>query len=586
MKAHLQALLRDSLTAAFGEAAGTPSINIDAAKDAKHGDFATNLALAIAKPLGKPPRAVAEALVQHLPKSPNVSKVEIAGPGFINFFLARDAFQSIVRDILAAGESYGRVAPKPDQRVMVEFVSANPTGPLHVGHGRGAAYGDSLANILAATGWTVLREYYVNDAGRQVDVLALSVWTRYLQGFDDNVPTPARGYPGDYVKRTAGKLRDAFGEKLRRPAEQVLRKLPSETLEAPVSDEQVKEAAEKYMDALVARGKELLGDAWDPLVRFAIADQLAGIRQTLDGLGVHFDRWYSERELVESGAADKARAQLRTSGHTYEKDGALWFRTSERGDDKDRVLVRANGTATYFGNDLAYHVDKMQRGGKLINVWGADHHGLLVRMRAAMELLTGRTDVLHVTIFQFVTLSSGRMGKRSGNFVTLQDLIDEAGKDATRFFYLMRSHDQHLEFDVDLARERSTENPVFYVQYAHARIKSVFAQLAERGGTWDRAAGEKALQRLDNEHEKALLAALARYPEVLRNAAANHAPHTLAFYLKNELADALHSYYNAHRFLLEDDAELQAARLALIEATRIVLVNGLGILGVTAPDQM
>jgi arginyl-tRNA synthetase len=313
MKAHLQALLRDSLTAAFGEAAGTPSINIDAAKDAKHGDFATNLALAIAKPLGKPPRAVAEALVQHLPKSPNVSKVEIAGPGFINFFLARDAFQSIVRDILAAGESYGRVAPKPDQRVMVEFVSANPTGPLHVGHGRGAAYGDSLANILAATGWTVLREYYVNDAGRQVDVLALSVWTRYLQGFDDNVPTPARGYPGDYVKRTAGKLRDAFGEKLRRPAERVLRKLPSETLEAPVSDEQVKEAAEKYMDALVARGKELLGDAWDPLVRFAIADQLAGIRQTLDGLGVHFDRWYSERELVESGAADKARAQLRTT---------------------------------------------------------------------------------------------------------------------------------------------------------------------------------------------------------------------------------------------------------------------------------
>ncbi len=589
MKPHLQDLVRQAVVAAFGEGVAPATINIDATKDAKHGDFATNVALALAKSLGKPPRAVAEALVAHLPVSPQVTKVEIAGPGFINFFLGRDAFQSVVRDVLAAGTNFGRVAPQADKRVMVEFVSANPTGPLHVGHGRGAAYGDSLANILAATGWNVLREYYVNDAGRQVDVLAVSAWLRYLELLGETVKIPARGYPGNYLRATADKLAAEHGRRFFQPATGIFSGLPEEPVAAEgASDEEkdrVKAGQEAYLEALIARVRQLLGADYATVQRLAVADQLAGIRATLDGFGVRFDRWYSERELVESGAADKARGELRASGHTYEKDGALWFRTSERGDDKDRVLVRANGTATYFGNDLAYHVDKMQRGGQLINVWGADHHGLLARIRAAMELLTGRTDVLHVTIFQFVTLSSGRMGKRSGNFVTLQDLISEAGTDATRFFYLMRSHDQHLEFDIDLARERSTENPVFYVQYAHARICSVFAQLAERGGTWQQEAGLAALPRLDNEHEKALLAALARYPEVLRAAAANHAPHTLAFYLKNELADALHSYYNAHRFLL-DDAELQAARLALIAATRVVLANGLGILGVSAPQQM
>ncbi len=590
MKAHLQTLLRDAAVAAFGEDAAPATILIDATKDAKHGDFASNLALTMAKPLGKPPRAVADALVKSLPASKQVSKVEIAGPGFINFFLAKDAFQSVVADVLAAGEKYGTIAPKPDQRVMVEFVSANPTGPMHVGHGRNAAYGDTLANLLAATGWTVWREYYINDAGRQVDVLAVSVWLRYLERLGEAVKLPARGYPGNYLLATAEKLEAQHGRKFLYAAAQIFNGLLAEPASienaTDAQKDEIKAGQEAHLDALIARVRNILGPDYDTVLRFAVADQLAAIRNTLDGFGVRFDNWYSERDLVESGAAEKARQQLRTSGHTYEKDGALWFRTTERGDDKDRVLVRANGTPTYFGNDLAYHVDKMNRGWpRLIDVWGADHHGLLVRMGAAIESLTGRKDALHVTLIQFVTLSSGRMGKRSGNFVTLLDLITEAGRDATRFFYLMRSHDQHLEFDVDLARERSTENPVFYVQYAHARIKSVFAQLAERGGTWDAAAATKSLHRLDNDHEKALLAAIARYPEVLRNSATNYAPHTLAFYLKNELADTLHSYYNAHKFL-GDDAELQSARLALIEATRIVLANGLGILGVSAPNEM
>ena len=592
MKAHLQDLLRASLDKTLAEcgAQASPNIVIDATKDAKNGDFATNLAMAIAKPLGKPPRAVAELLIKNLPASPRVSKVEIAGPGFMNFFLAKSAFQSVVADVLAQGDRFGRDDSGSKGKVMVEFVSANPTGPMHVGHGRGAAYGDTLSNLLAATGWTVWREYYINDAGRQVDILAVSVWLRYLELCGETLPFPERGYRADYVKPCAQKLKDAKGARLIRNAAQVMTDLPVEPKIAADADDKTKDALklqqETYADALIARAQALLGAEYVAMRDFAVADQLGIIRETLKDFGVRFDQWYSERELVESGAAERARAQLKASGHTYEQDGALWFRTTERGDDKDRVLVRANGTPTYFGNDLAYHVDKLARGwSQLIDVWGADHHGLLVRMRAAIESLTGRTDALKVPLIQFVTLSSGKMGKRSGNFVTLKDLIDEAGKDATRFFYLMRSHDQQLEFDVDLARSQSTDNPVYYVQYAHARICSVFRQLEEKGGRYDRAAGLAALERLDNEHEKRLLTALARYPEALRNAAANHGPHLLVHYLKDELADALHSYYNAHKFI-GDDAGLQAARLALIEAARVVLRSALAILGVDAPEKM
>ncbi len=592
MKEHLQELLATALKRTLAEmgAEAAPTIQLDATKDAKFGDFQTNLALQIAKPLGKPPRAVAEMLVRHLPSSSRVSKVEIAGPGFINFFLASAAFQAVVAEVLAQGATYGRDDSGQKGRIMVEFVSANPTGPMHVGHGRGAAYGDSMSKLLAATGWTVWREYYINDAGRQVDVLAASVWLRYLEICGEAVQMPQRGYPGDYVKASAQRLFDVHGRKLHTPISQVVDALPREQVAHPHASEAqlaaVKASQEAYLDALINRCKNLLGENYDTLQRAALGDQLATIRATLASFNVHFDQWSSERALVESGFVAKALARLKDKGLTYEKDGALWMKTESFGDEKDRVLVKADGAATYYCNDLAYHIDKMDRGWPLLmDVWGADHHGYIARVRAAIEALTGSKDALNVQLIQFVTLSSGRMGKRSGNFVTLQDLIDEAGTDATRFFYLTRSHDQHLEFDIDLARSQSNDNPVYYVQYAHARICSVFQQLADKNGRWDADTAKLTLHRLTNEHEKALLTLLGRYPETLERAAAAYTPHTLVFFLK-DVAEALHSYYNVHRFLVEDDPELQAARLALIKATGQVIRNGLDILGVSAPEKM
>ncbi|MFT4045718.1 MAG: arginine--tRNA ligase [Solimonas sp.] len=595
MKTQLQELLARALDQVLSgldaaRPAGDFSINLDATKDARFGDFQTNLALQLAKPLGKPPRAVAEALVRALPASDSVARIEIAGPGFINFFLNRAAFQNVVADVLAQGANYGRDASGTRGRIMVEFVSANPTGPMHVGHGRGAAYGDSVAKLLAATGWTVWREYYINDAGRQVDVLAVSVWLRYLQACGETIDVPRRGYPGDYIKKTAAAVLDAHGRAFVRTANEVLAGLPTDTAAPDGAGDAEKEAAktqqERYLDALIERAKTLLGDGYRAIQDAALADQLGAIRKTLADFNVAFDQWSSEKALVDSGFVQKALKRLADKGLTYEKDGALWMRTEAFGDEKDRVLVKADGAATYFCNDLAYHVDKLDRGWTtLMDVWGADHHGYIARVRAAIEALTSRHDALNVQLIQFVTLSSGRMGKRSGNFVTLQDLIDEAGTDATRFFYLTRSHDQHLEFDIDLARSQSNDNPVYYVQYAHARICRVFEQLAEKGDTWKAENATAALHRLDNEHEKALLTLLGRYPETLRKAAAAYTPHTVVFYLK-DLAEALHGYYNAHRFLVDGDAELQDARLALIAATRQVLKNGLTILGVSAPEKM
>jgi len=592
MKTHLQELLRTALDALLAEAGvqAAPAIQLDATKDAKFGDFQTNLALQLAKPLGLAPRAVAEKLAQALPASPQVARVEIAGPGFINFFLNKSAFQAVVAEVLKQKEGYGRDDSGTKGRIMVEFVSANPTGPMHVGHGRGAAYGDSICNLLTATGWTVWREYYINDAGRQVDILAISVWLRYLELCGETLPFPKRGYPADYIRASAGRVREALGDTLRHEAAVVLGGLPAEPVVPEGADDKQKDAIklqqEAYADALIARARLLLGDGYVQLQRIALDDQLAVIRATLESFNVRFDQWSSEAALVQSGFVTRALERLAAQGLTYERDGALWMKTEAYGDEKDRVLVKADGAATYFCNDLAYHVDKLDRGwNPLMDVWGADHHGYIARVRAAIEALTGKKDALNVQLIQFVTLSSGRMGKRSGNFVTLQDLIDEAGTDATRFFYLMRGHEQHLEFDIDLARSQTTDNPVYYVQYAHARICRVFDQLRDKGGAFDEAAGIAALQRLDNEHEKALLTLLNRYPEALRKAATDYAPHAVVFYLK-DLAEALHSYYNLHRFLVDDDAELQNARLALVRATGQVLRNALAILGVSAPEKM
>lgn len=593
MKSQLLALLDQalvSLSSALGRDVALPaSLQIDATKDSRHGDFATNLALVVAKPLGQAPRAIAEQLLKHLPASNLVAKVEIAGPGFINFFLAPAAFQSVVGDVLRAGPDYGCDRSKARGKILAEYVSANPTGPMHVGHGRGAAYGDSLANILAATGWDVHREYYINDAGRQVDILTVSVWMRYLEASGVAVPFPKRGYPADYIRVTSARLVQERGAAFRQDAATVLAGLPPEPSIPDDADEktkaQLKTQQETYIDALIERARALLGDDYARITRAALDDQLASIRATLEAFGVRFDQWYSEKSLVESGFAKQAIERLRAGGHVYEQDGAIWLRTTSFGDEKDRVLFKADGAATYFANDLAYHIDKLDRGFPiLLDVWGADHHGYIARVRAAIEALTGRKDALRVQLMQFVTLSSGKMGKRSGNFVTLHDLVTEAGKDATRFFYLLRSHDQHLEFDIELARSQSNDNPVFYVQYAHARISSVFRQLAERGQSFDATSVESALHRLIEPQEKHLLTVLQKYPETLNAAATQYSPHLLAFYLR-DLADALHSYYNAHKFLGED-VELQTARLALIRATQQVLVNGLALLGVSAPETM
>jgi arginyl-tRNA synthetase len=593
MKAHLQDLLREALAALARDALAGVELPAEPAlertREAKNGDFASNVALQLAKPARRKPRELAELIIARLPASKHVARVEIAGPGFINFFLAAGASQAVIADILARGSAYGRSNGGQGRKLLVEFVSANPTGPMHVGHGRGAAYGDSVASLLAAAGYEVTREYYINDAGRQADILALSVWIRYLELCGEKLPFPRRGYPGDYIRATAQTLKTRHGEAFRHPAAAVVHGLvaepaiPEEATDA--HKEALKAQQEAHADALIARMKQLLGTGYRPVQDHALAEQLAAIRATLDAFGVRFDRWTSERALVESGKAAEAIERLRKSGHVYEKDGAQWLRSTDFGDEKDRVLFKADGSATYFCNDIAYHMDKLDRGfTHLLDVWGADHHGYIARVRAALEALTGRKDVLDVQLIQFVTLSSGRMGKRSGNFVTFNDLVSEAGRDATRFFYLLRGNDQHLEFDIELARSQTTENPVFYVQYAHARICSVERQMREKGFAYDATLALASLERLTEAHEQALVTRLARCPEVVQQAALQYAPHALVHYLR-DLADDFHSYYNAHQFLVEDGA-LRNARLALVWATRQVLRNVLALLGVSAPESM
>lgn len=590
MKPHLQDLLRAALAPVLaGTGVDLPdALTLEATRDTLHGDFACNVALALAKPLKLPPRAVAQAIVKNLPDSPLVSKVEIAGPGFINFFLSPHAFQAVVPDILERGAAFG-VQPKTRGTVMVEFVSANPTGPMHVGHGRGAAYGDSLSNILEAAGYEVHREYYINDAGRQADLLAISVWLRYLELHGETAPLPARAYAGDYVRDTAQRLDGKFGQSMVRPASEVMAGLAPEPHAGEGDDEaaaaRTKGAQESHADALIVRARQLLGADYAELLAFSLDQQLQKIRATLDVFGVRFDQWTSERELVKRGTVKHALDRLAAAGRIYEKDGAQWLRTEDAGDEKDRVLIKADGSATYFANDLAYHVDKLERGYEtLLDVWGADHHGYIARVRAAIEALTGRKDALKVQLMQFVTLSSGRMGKRSGNFVTLDDLLREAGRDETRFFYLLRSHDQHLEFDIELATSKTNDNPVYYVQYACTRVASVFRQAAERGLVWSAADAATSLHRLVEPQEKTLLTQLNRYPELLLAAAEQSAPHMVTFYLR-DLADAFHAWYNAQQFLV-DDTELRNARLSMVAATGQVLKNGLALLGVSAPDRM
>jgi arginyl-tRNA synthetase len=585
LKYLIEKLVQDALAALPEElravAASQPAPTVERTRDATHGDFATNAAMQLAKAAKRKPRELAQAIVDALPKSDLVARVEIAGPGFINFHVAPSGYCRELERVLDEGASYGRSTLGGGRRVIVEYVSANPTGPLHVGHGRHAAFGATLANLLDAAGFAVHREYYINDAGRQMDILAVSVWLRYLECFGEQFPFPSNGYRGDYLHPIGDKLVERVGRSLVRPAADVFRDLPPD---APAGDK------DAYIDAVITRARELLGpEGFEQAFRVALDDILADIRQDLEEFGVCYDEWFSERSLTTSGAIDRALERLRTNNVVYEKDGAQWFRATDFGDEKDRVVVRENGLKTYFASDIAYHLHKRERGfEQLIDVLGADHHGYVARVRAGLVAMGEPGDSLEVRLVQFVTLYRGgekmQMSTRSGEFITLRELRREVGNDAARFFYVMRSNDQHLDFDMQLATSQSNENPVYYIQYAHARVCSVMRQAREKGLAYDAARGRAALSRLVEPHEQALLATLSRYPEVVEAAAVARAPHALVHYLR-ELANDFHTYYNAHQFLV-DDAGLRDARLFLIQGLRQVVRNGLGLLGVSAPEAM
>ena len=550
-------------------------IQVDRTRDPAHGDYASNIALVLAKAAGMKPRDLAQRVVEGLPDCTLVEKVDIAGPGFINFTVTRDAWLDLIGQVRSLGGRYGRSEAGAGARVMVEFVSANPTGPLHVGHGRGAAYGDSLARVLRAAGYDARSEYYINDAGRQMDILALSVWLRYLELQGGETRFPAGGYRGDYVRDIARSLAGENGDGLVRPAASLFDDLPEE--------------ADPAMDTLVARCRSLLGDAgFGTVFDHACGVMVADIREDLAEFGVTFDCWFSERSLVTGGAMEKAIRVLEANGHVYEKDGAKWFRATDFGDEKDRVVVRANGAHTYFATDIAYHFDKGERGfDRILDIFGADHHGYVDRIRASFEALGHPRENLDILLVQFAVLYRGgekvSMSTREGEFVTLRELRGEVGNDAARFFYALRRPEQHMDFDLDLAKSQSADNPVYYIQYAHARICSVFRQLRERGmETLETATPDYGL--LGESRELELLRTLSRYPEVVASAAASLEPHQVAYYLR-DLATDFHTYYNAHPFLASEN-DLRLARLGLIDATRQVIANGLDLLGVSAPESM
>jgi arginyl-tRNA synthetase len=583
IKTHLADLMRAALVSVTPDQADA-TIVLERPKQAAHGDFSCNLALQLARPLQRNPRELAQLLRSEIPRSPFVGKTEIAGAGFINFHLLPSAKLAVVRAVLAQGEAFGRSTLGGKKKVQLEFVSANPTGPLHVGHGRGAAYGASLANLLAYAGWDVTREYYVNDAGRQMDILAVSAWLRYLDFYGEHVPFPPNAYQGDYVCDMAEQMKIAHDGKFVHPVTAILQGTPG-LPDAERSDDEAQAEREAHLDALIVRAKALLGEDWNYVHDHVLNEQLADCRSDLEAFGVHFDVWFSEKSLFDTGLVARCVKRLEKAGHVYEQNGARWFKSTAFGDEKDRVVQRDNGLYTYFASDIAYHLNKYERGfERIINVWGADHHGYIARVKGALAALGIAPDVLDVALVQFAVLyRNGRkasMSTRSGEFVTLRTLREEVGNDACRFFYVLRKSDQHLDFDLDLATSQSNENPVYYIQYAHARVCSLLAQW---GGDEAVLAGADPA-RLDSPHELAVAAKLSEFPEAVEAAARELAPHLIAFYLK-DLAAEFHSYYNAERMLVDDPA-LRDARVALAVAVRGVIRNGLGILGVSCPQSM
>ena len=587
MKEHLRELVAQSLLdlrrqGRLPQDLPTPDYVIERTRSREHGDYATNIALLLAKPAGMKPRELAEALVENFGETQHVSKVEIAGPGFINFRISQPCRLATVRRVFELGAEYGRQPAASRESVTVEFVSANPNGPLHVGHGRGAAYGASVATLLEAAGHTVQREYYVNDAGRQMDILAVSVWLRYHELSGVAVRFPDNGYKGDYVSEIARALRAREGDRLRRNAIEITDGLPAD--EGEGGDKEL------HVDALIARARQLLGAA-DYRVVFdaGLSWCLADIRNDLSGFGVVHDTFFSERSLATDGYVQRAIDTLRAGGHLFEQDGATWFRATSFGDDKDRVVIRENGATTYFASDLGYLLSKFERGfDRALYVLGADHHGYIARLKAAAQGLGLDPARIEIQLVQFAILYRGQvrvqMSTRAGSFVTLRELREEVGTDAARFFYVMRGNDQHLDFDLELAKSHSNDNPVYYIQYAHARIASLFRQLKDKGLGYNDGAALSARKLLTGEAEDVLLVELMRFPEMIEAAANGRAPQVMAHHLR-DIAAAFHAFYNAHPILTADE-EQRHARLGLCKATQLVLANGLALLGVSAPESM
>ncbi len=554
MKQHIRTLILHAAKTAFDKGSLPsdiiPEFMVEEPKLEAHGDFSTNLAMAMASSQKMAPRKIAEALLTHLQDSEKILlKTEMAGPGFINFFIAPGAWHPILREIHEKDEQYGASDIGKGQKIQIEFVSANPTGPLHFGHGRGAAVGDSIANILAFCGYDVHREYYINDSGRQITTLGRSVFLRYKEILGETIAFPEDCYQGDYIRDLA------------------------QTVKADKGDSLLK-TDESQAVAYCARY------ASDTILKY--------IRQVLEDFGVGFDQWYSEQKLCDSGKVEDIIREYRDKGLMYEKDDALWFKTSDFGDEKDRVVVRANGQTTYFASDIAYHIEKFQRGfDKVIDVWGADHHGYIPRVTAALEASGQNKDKFQVILIYMVNLfRDGQpvaMSKRSGAFSTLKDVVDEVGKDAARFIVVTRHYQSPLDFDLELAKKKTNDNPVFYVQYVHARISSIIAKSLEMGidaGAWDDA----SMAVLIDPEDIGLIKAISRYPDVVKQSAQSSEPHRITYFLMN-LSAAFHAYYNRNR-VLGDDPLLSRARLYLISAVKKTIRNGLKLLGVSAPEKM
>jgi arginyl-tRNA synthetase len=582
MKDQLQDLLKKCIQDLINEGLINempPKVRLDHTKDKSHGDYATNIALMLAKQAKTSPLELAKIIVNQLEDASFIKKTEIAGPGFINFFLSDASSTSIVSEIIELGEMYGKSEIGKGQSILLEYVSANPTGPLHVGHGRGAAYGATVSNLLRNIGFKVDNEYYVNDAGRQMDILTVSIFLRYLSLCGEQIRFPDNGYQGQYINDIADSIVVESGESFKQSADIVFENICKDGIEG--GDK------ESHIDELIVRAKDLLGDNFQTIFQVGIESILGGIKDDLADFGVRFEKWFSEQSLIDSGLSESCITRLKDSGHIYKKDGALWFKTTNYGDEKDRVVVRDNGNHTYFASDIAYHLEKLERGyDKIINVWGADHHGYIPRVKASIGALGHKPDKLEILLVQFANLYRGgqkvQMSTRSGSFVTLEDLRKEVGNDAARFFYILRKSEQHMDFDLDLAKSKTNENPVFYIQYAHARICSVFRQANEKG--FESNLEDANLSLLTEEVEKNILRELSRYKGVIESAAIQYEPHQLAYYLR-DLATQFHSYYNACTFILEDQ-DLTQARLSLIHAAKQILRNGLSILGVGAPESM